>query len=212
MNLKKSLIKLTSFCLAFGMISVTYQNCGSPDANNGGAVSSSADNGDIIPIPNTKTASIQRASRVLDNLVSCLGTGEPSNDARDAWQNNRGTISEEGLANSMTQPMAKALVSISAEVCDDLMNQERSLDVDQRRIFLEIDFDNGGVARSDLGLAAKRLARSCWGRNATDDELGMIISNIDSNFSSGEDNRDTTRLKAVYLCTAMAASFSTFEM
>lgn len=217
MDIKKKITKFFVFCFSFVAISVAYQNCGSPSGAGGGGVgASNTANGDIIPIPNTKTASVQRASRVLDQMVSCLGTGAPSNNARNAWNTNRGTISEEGLANSMTQPMAKTLVTVASEVCEDLMDQERGLASDQRRIFIEIDFNSGDVSRGDLVLASKRIARSCWGRNATDDEINLVVNDIVDSFSSSNDDRNddgnATRRKAVYMCTAMASSFAAFEM
>jgi hypothetical protein len=205
--------KFIVFSLSFLAITVAYQNCGSSGGGGGGgAVASNSTNGDIVAIPNTKTASIQRSSRVLDQLVSCLGTGEPSNRARDVWRSNRGTISEEGLANSMTQPMAKTLVTVSAEVCGDLLNQERGVASGERRIFVEPDLDQGGLSSNHLILASKRIARSCWGRNATEEELQRIVTTVNTAFSGEDDNGDLTRNKLIFMCTAMASSFDAFNM
>lgn len=210
MNKNKNFRNIIVFSFSFIAISMAYQNCG-PKSAGGGSASSSGANGDIIAIPNTKTASVQRGSRVLDNLMSCLGTRSPSNEARNVYNNNIGTISEEGLANTMTQPMAKTLVSIASEVCEDLLDQERGQTDAERKIFIGIDFDQGGVANGDLQLAMKRLARSCWGRNPTSDEVSLVVASAVGAFSEN-DNRDATRAKAVYICTAMAASFAAFEM
>ncbi len=214
MNGSKVIKKLVVFSFSFVAIALAYQNCGSPSGTGEGstAVASNTTNGDIVPIPNTKTASIQRASRVLDQLVSCLGTGTPSNNAQSVWEDSRGTISDEGLANTMTQPMAKTLVSVSSEVCEDLMDQERALAAGERAIFIEADLDSGGLANGDLVLASKRIARSCWGRNATEDELDIIVDSVDDAFAGEEDGQNLTRNKLIFMCTAMAASFDAFNM
>ncbi len=205
--------KFIVFSISFVGIALAYQNCGSPSGNSGGGtVAANSTNGDIVAIPNTKTASVQRASRVLDNMVSCLGTGQPSNAARDVWNDNKGTISEEGLANSMTQPMAKTLVSVAAEVCDDLLDRERGAAPADRKIFIEADLDSGGLSNANLRTASKRIARSCWGRNATADELAMIVSAVEDAFEGENDDANLTRKKMIYMCTSMTASFDAFNM
>lgn len=199
---------------SFAFITVAYQNCGSFDSDHGGHVQASTNttNGDIVPIPKTKTASVIRSSRVLDSLVSCLSVVKPSDQAKREMNRNRGTISEEGLANSMTQPMAKSLVSVSAEVCNDLIQKERALSDSDRIIFRGVNFEAGGFDSSALTTVTKRISRSCWGRNPTSAEVDSIIADIQAQFSSGTDNRQNTLNKMIYLCTAMTASFATYEM
>ncbi len=214
MSGEKMIRKFVVFSVSFVAIAMAYQNCGSPSGNGegGAAVASNTSNGDIVALPNTKTASVQRASRVLDNLVSCLGTGQPSDAARNVWQNNRGTISEEGLANSMAQPMAKTLVTVSSEVCEDLLDQERGANPADRKIFLESDLDAGGLSNNALSMASKRIARSCWGRNASDDELDMIVDAVNEAFAGENDDANLTRKKMIFMCTSMTASFDAFNM
>lgn len=216
MKNSKKLLKVFFFALSFVFVTVAYQNCGGGGSANGGGavVSAESTNGDIIPIPNTKTTSVVRATRVLDNLVSCLGTQEASSggtSARQTFINNRGTVSEEGLANSFTQPMGKAVVAVAAEVCQDLYEREDD-DNNQKHIFIEVDFDADTVSSAELTNGVKRIARSCWGRNATSDEVNTILSDVSSNFSGAQDSRATVRNKMIYICTAMAASFSAYEM
>jgi hypothetical protein len=212
---RKKLIQFLSYSTSFLIITVAYNNCGNFGSNNGGEVISSTSdsmNGDIVPLPNTKTASVIRASRVLDNLVSCLGTVQPSTNAQREWERNRGTISEEGLANTVSQPMVKSMISIAAEVCNDLVQSERNIPADERRIFTDIDMNNGGVGHTQLSQVTKKLARSCWGRNPTSDETNQITLDIARSFIEDNDNGQTTRNKLIYLCTAMASSFATYEM
>lgn len=199
-------------CLSMVGMALGYQNCGGASGSGGEVAGSASLDSDVVAIPNTKTASVQRASRALDNLVACMGVGEADNDSVNAFRNNRGTISEEGYATTMTQPMAKAMVTISAEVCEHLMNRERNMSVEERKMFIEIDFNDGGLTRRDLILGTKRMARSCWGRNASDTELGLIVDDTTSAFSGDDDNQTKTRNMIVYMCTAMASSFATYEM
>ncbi len=214
-NMLRSFWKTVSYTISFLLITVAYNNCGNFNSD-GGQVASSATtealNGDIVPLPNTKTSSVIRASRVLDNLVSCLGTIEPSTASRQEWSRNRGTISEEGLANTISQPMVKSMVGIAAQVCNDLLQKEIATNPNERRIFPDVDLDNGGFGTNQLTLVSRRLARSCWGRNPTDDEITTITRDVAATFSGDEDNRTATRNKAIYLCTSMASSFSTYEM
>jgi uncharacterized protein YbcC (UPF0753/DUF2309 family) len=208
-----TLTKKLLYSIAFVLISVSYQNCGSFQNNDGGSVQiSQSSNGDIVPIANTKTASIVRASRTLDSLVSCLGVKTPSTQAIAELNKNKGTISEEGLANSMTQPMAKSLISVSAQVCNDLINNEKPLADTERMIFKGVNFNAGKLDSSLVTLAAKRISRSCWGRNPTQNEVDLIVSEVNSQFSTGTDNSANTVKKMIYLCTAMAASFASYEM
>ena len=217
MNNSKKLLQTLFFATCFVFVSVAYQNCGSGSANNsagGGSVTADSTNGDIIPIPNTKTTSVVRATRVLDNLVSCLGTKQASsgnNSARSVYAANRGTVSEEGLANSMTQPMAKAIVSMAAEVCDDLYDWENDTN-NQKHIWVEVDYTADTVSTNEMSNGVKRIARNCWGRNATDAEIDTILNDVSSAFAGANDSRDTVRNKMIYACTAMAASFAAYEM
>lgn len=208
----KKIVKTILFALSFVVITIAYNNCGAPNSSASHASLSSVGNGEIVAIPNTKTASTVRASRVLDTLVSCLGTIKASNASRNEWINSKGSISEEGLANSITPPMVKSLVSISAEVCNDLVNKERNQADADRIVFRTIDFNSGTLTSAQMTNVSKRISRSCWGRNPSSDEVSSIVSSISSAFSGAQNNGQTTTRKMIYLCTAMAASFATYEM
>ncbi len=213
MKKHKNIYQWMIYIVSFFVLSVAYNNCGSLSGENGGSAGSSvapSNNGDIIAIPNTKTASILRASRTLDSLVSCMSLVKPSPAAVAEFNKVKSSISEEGLANSLTQPMVKSMVSVSAVVCNDLINKERALAPAERLIFKTIDFTNPGLNKSQIHDTAKRLARSCWGRNPEVEELDEISVDIGRNFS-GDTNQIQTN-KLVYMCTAMASSFSTYEM
>lgn len=174
----------------------------------------SGGNDEIIPIPNTKTASVVSSNRVLDSMVSCLGTGVPSAAAKAEFTKNAGSFSVEGRANSITAPMLSAGYIVGAEVCNDLVNQERAKVASERRFFSGVDFNRGHSQVSDvaLGEAVRKISRSCWGRNETPEELSLILGSTREAFQASADTTANTRTKLVYFCSAMISSFSFLEM
>ncbi len=211
---QKTITQWVAYTVSFIVVTIAYNNCGSMSGDNGGgsvaASVSPGNNGEIVAIPNTKTASVLRASRTLDSLVSCLSLVKPSTQAIAEFNKVKTSISEEGLANTMTQPMVKSFVSLSAVLCNDLVAKERALTADERKVFKSVDFTNGNLSESQILDTAKRLARSCWGRNPETEELEQITSDIGLNFTGS--SNDIQRNKLVYMCTAMTSSFSTYEM
>lgn len=181
-----------------------------------GHVSIDGGNGAIVPLSETKTASVVSANRTLDTIVSCLGTGTANQRAKDEFEKNKGSISVDGSANSLTQPMLTALAMVGGEVCSDLIGKERALAAAQRRIFPQVNFGAGpaSVNRTIEADVIRRLARSCWGRNETETELLAIQDAVEAAFAgvaAGNNNVGTVN-KMIYLCSAMVASFATYEM
>lgn len=171
-------------------------------------------NGEIEVLANKRTASVVRSERLLSNLQSCLGVNQVSAASKQAWNDNKGSLSVEGDANSITSPMLVALAKVSAEVCNDLIQKERVLAADQRRIFNAVNFGQGPASAADTALAdtVRRLARSCWGRNESDSERETLLNSTKSAFANAANNGQQTVNQMVYLCTAMTASFASFEM
>lgn len=169
-------------------------------------------NGEIRAIPNTKTAGISSGNRVLRNMVSCLGTRTPSTRATNAYNDKVGNFAAEGWANTVTAPMMMAYAAVSAEVCLDLVTAEKALAANDRRIFGLINFGAGPSALSEAGIAdtVRRLARSCWGRNETQEELTLIRDSVRSNFTSN--NTADTDKSMFFVCSAMLSSLSGIEM
>jgi hypothetical protein len=209
-------------------LSIGYQNC-SPmqsakgvgalnDSNGDGFADNSNEapggNGEIVALSDTRTASIVRSNRVLDSLVSCLGTGVPGRAAKQAWEEQRAGFSQEGDANSITSTMFVGFEQVASEVCNDLIQQERSQAAGQRRIFNQVNFNSGqaNVGDSQLAAVTRRLARACWGRNETAEELAMIQAGTNAAFQGAANNAGETVNKMIFVCTAMANSFATVGM
>ena len=184
---------------------------GPPGGGNGGPT---APNGSIDVLSNTRTASVVSANRALDNFVSCLGTISPSAASQAEYDASKGFLSIEGSAISVTSPMLKGLANVAGEVCNDLVQSETALTPANRRIFNQVDFSAGptNMNASSMANVARRIARSCWGRNESSAELTDIQNNVSSAFSAVPNTPAETRNKAIYLCTAMTASFASYEM
>jgi hypothetical protein len=223
-NKKIIIIIIATFAMITG-----YNNCsplksavsgsGSANDRNGDGFGDNqaeapAGNGDIVPLSDTRTASIVRANRVLDNMVSCLGTGTPGVAAKAAWNEQRAGFSTEGDANSITSTMFVGFETVASEVCNDLVQQERALGANQRRIFNQIDFNAGqnAVGNGQIADVTRRIARACWGRNETSEELGMIQQGTNQAFNGAQNNNQQTVNKVIFICTSMVNSFAAVGM
>ncbi|MCJ8276999.1 MAG: hypothetical protein HRT44_13440 [Bdellovibrionales bacterium] len=210
--------KITVSLTLFAVLLLAFANCSKFSSQDfvgtEGLASSPGGNGDIVAKPDTLTASVISSNRALDSLVSCLGTVEPNAAARREMDKYQGSFSVEGKANSVTAPMVSAMTTVAAEVCLDLINRERGVEANQRRIFPSIDFDSNDatVDSAQVANVVRRLSRSCWGRNETSEELDSITDAFNGAFSSGDDNRDGTRKKMLFLCTTVSASLAAYSM
>jgi hypothetical protein len=63
-----------------------------------------------------------------------------------------------------------------------------------------------------LADVTRRLARSCWGRNESPEELRLIQQSTSAAFRDAENNAEETRNKMIFVCTAVATSFATVGM
>lgn len=172
-------------------------------------------NEDIKAIPGQKTVAVVSANRALMNMLNCLGTESPTEGARAAqavWEEKKGQFSVEGKANTVTPPMLMAQASLAAEVCSDAIRIESALPSSERRLFPMINFGSGpnSVGSAALGDTIRRLARSCWGRNESDEERSMIVTEARSAFSGT--NPATTRLQLLYICSSLLSSTSGLEI
>jgi hypothetical protein len=145
----KTTMKIAIVILGIGVGMIGFNNC-SPmrgqsgadiDLNSLGNDEAPAGNGEIVALEDTRTAGVVRANRALDNLVSCLGTGIASQAAKSAFREQAAALSADGGANSVTATMFVGFERVASEVCNDLINQERSMSNNQRRIFNEVNFE-----------------------------------------------------------------------
>ncbi len=152
-------------------------------------------------------ASVVRANRALDNFVSCLGTGTPSRASVDAWRENRAALSTTGDAETIGAPVLQALNSIAAEVCNDLVELEGAPEATPR-IFAGVDLDAGALSERESVM--QRIARSCWGREASSAERERLASGLDEAFAETPD--PGARIEGLFLCTSMLSSLAAIEI
>lgn len=159
-------------------------------------------NNDIKVIPQARTASVVYSKQVLNQLTACVGVNHPSDSTVAMYQTKRGAISTYGYANTVTSPMMMAVISIAAEVCNDLVQQESGT---TQKIFVGADFTSKNPPdATTIQNWAGRIGLSCWQRSPTADENTAIVNLISSNVSAGEANAMSK--SALMVCTAMLSS------
>lgn len=163
------------------------------------------DNSDITVIPGEKTVATVYSKQFLDNMLACTGVGTPSMQTKQEYENRRGGLSEYGYATKVTGPGLMAVAAVAGEVCNDLINQEKPLDLNSRRIFKEIDFSRM-PSSAEIEPAARRLALSCWQRQMTTEETNMVLDALSDAGSMSADQA------SVFACTSILASLSGIEM
>lgn len=155
-------------------------------------------------IPGTKTVSVVYAKQVLDQLSTCAGVSTPSDSTLNVYESKKGAVSVYGTADTITSPMMMAIMSISGEICNDLINQEK--DLVQKRIFKGWDLKSNTLPSSGLmNDAVTRLALSCWQRPENSGERQEIQDAVYS-VSNGESQ--AANKAALILCTSMLSSLN----
>lgn len=172
-------------------------------------------NGDLKIIPGTRTIGVTHFGQVLPNMLSITGLQSPSTTTRDTFNLKKSSFSETGRATSLNAPIVMAYVSVGAEVCNDVISQEKKITADQRRLFPKVNFTAGlNSFSADIQEdTVNRLARSFWGRNETTEESALLHEALTEAFGEGTDNQaKDTEAAVLYLCTVMIASLDAITM
>jgi hypothetical protein len=181
------------------------QGCGKLTAlsDSGDSVTNSSGSNDDDPsiLPNTGTLALVYGKQVQDQFTNCIGSGLPSERLRTMYESKQGTVSETGYASTVTSPMLMAVTSIAAEVCQDLIIQERTAP----RIFIGFNFASTILpADGSLQDAVRRIARSCWSRDEDPEEADLIIESLKTVYPVSSANQ--TEEAALFMCTSMLSS------
>ena len=163
----------------------------------------------VEPLIYAKTTRIATSEEILPSLVSIAGIEKPSDQTATRMNTKyRLLFSETGETEGINAPMWMNVVNLSGDVCSDLMTKEKSLTSDQRRIFIDWNFNAGpsSLPAKAIPDAVRRLARSAWARSETTEELKMISEALKA--FTGTDKAET-QASAVFLCTAIMASLET---
>ena len=166
--------------------------------------------GGMLPVVATGPAKVTDSEKLLPSLVSVVGVGRPSSRTLTAYRNERARVSETGDAESVNAPMWLAVTNVAGEVCWDLIAQEKPIPAAQRRIFSLIDFTKGPKEIADAATSdvVRRLARSAWARNETDEERTLIASAVKASFGSSAAAAETDRAM-LFTCTSVLAAMDT---
>ncbi|MBX7231879.1 MAG: hypothetical protein K1X29_07310 [Bdellovibrionales bacterium] len=161
--------------------------------------------------PNASTVSLIYNKQLVDNLVSCTGLGLASTQTLAEWSKRQSSFSEYGYATDVTAPMLMAIAAVSGEICNDLVSTESVLPQEKRRIFNAINFSSGSATWVSQNVAetVRRITRSCWARNETSEELGIIQEEVATGLSgvSSSDLQQTKNI-ALMVCTGILSSLS----
>ena len=176
------------------------------DAGSTSTASSSSPSlpGEIIN-PNVKTVSVAYSKSFLDQVSSCVGLKSPSDATQRAYQDKAATLSTYGLAGSITAPQLMSTINIVAEVCNDLIQQEKA--VASPHIFVNWDLKNSSMSTSlpsngDIADAVSRLALSCWQNPPSAAQVSDLVGLASLDGPSRENS-------ALMVCTAVLGSLGT---
>ena len=166
--------------------------------------SGSADQGEVI-VPGVKMVSVVYAKQMLDQVTSCVGLLKPSDNTIRVYQAKSGAISLYGDASSVTAPMLMAATSIAAEVCNDLIQQEKLSATPH--IFVNWNLNSAAASTSlpangDISNAISRMGLSCWQKAPDNNEINALVSLAVTESPTRENS-------ALMLCTAMLSSLKT---
>jgi hypothetical protein len=203
-----------------------FQPIGSGQFSSTGVASDIGDNGDLKIIPGTKTVAITNFTAVLDNMSTLTGV-TPSATTNTLFATKLGSFSEQGSADSVNAPMLLGYLSVGAEICNDLVTQE--LAAANRRFYGTLNLGQSGADATDavftdaaISDLTRRFARQFWQREETAEELGMIKASAremidEARKNPGVNNNNQyvnglARRTGVYICAAMIASTSAYEL
>ena len=200
-----SVIGLIGFTLIFvgngcsGQFQIDPANRSSSSSSSAASASTPVDF-----VPGTKAVSVVYAQQALDQLSACAGVAIPSDATQKMYESKKGQISVYGTAETITSPMMMALVSISGEICNDLINQERNLAV--KRIFKGWDLNSAMLPASGfVNESITRMSLSCWQRPENSVERQSVL---DAAFAVKDGEVKASEKMALMICTSMLSSLN----
>lgn len=210
MNQRKYFAIISVICMAAGVIVFMGNGCSGQFQVNSPSLTNSAANvtgaGMTTPppdiVPGSKTVSVVYAQQILDQFSACAGVSSPSDSTLKIYEANKGAISVYGTAATMTSPMMMSIISISGELCNDLINQE----IPAQRMFKLWNLTGNGLPTTGaMNDSISRFALSCWQRPETSEERQFVMDAV----SSVQDaTPNAARTAALIMCTTMLSSLN----
>lgn len=170
---------------------------------------------DFIAIEGAKTTSLVKADDLLESLVSCVAYVYPddpvnpddgfnqskiSQSTRDVFNQRYSSLSKEGYVGDVNSAMMMGVSAIAVEFCNDVVNFEASLPLLNRVFFNSVDLSAQAMSTAQISNALRTVALSCWGRDATQNEINIVTEEL--GYMGAIDNRT----RAISICAAALAS------
>ena len=158
---------------------------------------------ELFEVKPNKTASIINHRQIMPSFRRCLGLGKSqiSSKTKTTYKDSIIALSKDGKADSISAPMLLSITKVVAETCRDLMNVEKSSS--NRKYFPGFNLGSGAGSQAfNLTNSIEKIASSCWGRNARQEEVNLVINAL-----AGASLANSKNTKAaIFMCTTLLSS------
>jgi len=154
---------------------------------------------EVTPARKQKVEAVISQRQVLPNFQKCLGlqNNQVSANTKTAYRESISSLSLDGMAEDVSAPMFMGITKVVSELCMDVINVEKNSV--NRRFFQGFTL-GGSTANSqtfNMPSTLSTLANACWGRNITNEEVNIVLTQL----GSGKDLP-----AALFACTALLSS------
>lgn len=172
---------------------------------------------DFVTIEGAKTVSMVKADDFLDNILSCVAYVYPSDPTngfneskisqltKDTFSQRYSSLSKEGYVGDVNSAMMMGAAAVAVEFCNDLVNFESTLNSTSRVFFNSVDFNSMAMNSSQVTNALRTFALSCWGRDATQNEINIVTEEL------GYMGSINNKMRAISICSSALASLDSLK-
>ncbi len=155
-------------------------------------------------VPGTIAVSIEYGNNVLANMQSCLGLSNTdlSQQTLDENAARLPSFSQAGYVGDLNSAMMMGIAAVAIDACSDLANKEAAEAAANRNYFTQVDFTQSAMTTAAIDDSVNRLARECWQRTPTSEELQIIESGTQAMGSIG------AQYQAINVCASVLASLA----
>jgi len=149
------------------------------------------------------TAGIKNFREIYETFK--IATGLPEDDTRvAAFEVARDKLPRYGYADEINPAMRQSLVTLASKFCEDKVRSEMQKAKETRTWFRSFDDE-------EIGRTVGQMAKSFWGRAASDSERGLLTS-IAGDFPDAAQNAESGIQMATSVCLVVASSFETLSL
>ena len=162
----------------------------------------------LLSVAKTKVVAVISKHQLLPNYQRCLNklpSSAITDNTRSALNDALPSLAAEGESSEISAPMLMAITQVASEVCEDLVDFEN--DQANRKYFANFDLantDSSASASADQAVSTtiRTLTSSCWGRDATAEEVAKIQNGLQKTSLNNKLNRSS----ALFVCTAVLSA------